>query len=313
MAHPAYVWIDGKLTPWDEATVHITSVGWSTMSGVFEGVKAYWNPDQAQLYGLQFREHFERFHRSMKMMRMQTPFSAQDLVQATTALLRANDCREDTYIRPIAYFPDVTWFQAMRDERTSIYISTAPFTSHLGAGRVSKACVSSWTRLGDNQMSPRIKAISNYQNSRMALLEALHDGYDSPILLNAQGKVTEGPASCLFFVRDGVVITPSLTSGILESVTRTTMLRLCRDVLDIPAVERDVDRTELYIADEIFFCGTGAELSPVGEVDHYVVGDGALGPLTKRIEAAFHDLVRGREQRFPSYRTPVYDAVAATR
>ena len=303
---PAYVWIDGGLTPWNEAHVHVTALGWSTMSGVFEGIKAYWNDSDGQLYGLQFKEHYDRFARSMKMMRMETSFTPDDLSRASAQLLQANECREDNYVRPLAYFADVTWFGSARGERTSIVIHTAPFKSGLGSGRTVRACVSSWTRIGENQLSPRIKCISNYQNSRMALLEALQDGYDQPILLNSVGKVTEGPASCLFIVRDGVAITPSLTSGILESVTRSTILRLCRETLQIPTQEREIDRTELYVADEAFFCGTGAEIQPIRDVDHYSIGDGSVGPITTQIEAAYHAMVRGRTPSFRGWRVPIY-------
>src|SRR5262249_31335833 len=167
-----------------------------------------------------------------------------------------------------------------------------------------RACVSTWTRLSDTAMPPRIKCVSNYQNSRMALREAKRNGYDSPILLNERGKVAEGPASCVFIVRDRVAITPAITSGILESITRRTILGLCRDELAIETAERDVDRSELYLADEIFFCGTGAEVQAVSEVDGYPVGDGAIGPATSRIERAFHDLVRGRS-RHAEHRTPI--------
>lgn len=306
MAHPKYVWLDGQLVPWEQATVHVSTLGWSTMSAVFEGIKAYWNPEQAELYGWQFREHYARFAASMRFMRMTPAFSPEDLVQASLDLLRANACQEDTYVRPLAFFRDATWFGALEDSPTSIVITTAPFTSVLGSGRTIRACVSSWTRLGDNQMAPRIKCISNYHNSRLALVEARQHGYDQPILLNSAGKVTEGPASCVFIVRNGVAITPSITSGILESITRTTILRLCREVLGIPTQEREIDRTELYLADEIFFCGTGAEVLPVGEIDGYIVGDGRIGPITAAIERLFHDLVRGRDSRYPEWRLPVY-------
>jgi branched-chain amino acid aminotransferase len=158
-------------------------------------------------------------------------------------------------------------------------------------------------------MSPRVKCLSNYQNSRLAAVEAKQNGYDQPILLNVQGKVTEGGGACLFLVRDGVAITPSATSGILESVTRSTVLRLCEDALGIPIREREVDRTELYIADEVFFCGTGAEILPVSSVDGYTVGDGEIGPLTARIEGLFHDIVRGRHPVYRQWSIPVYASV----
>ncbi|HXI15600.1 MAG TPA: aminotransferase class IV [Chloroflexota bacterium] len=320
---PAYLWMDGRLVPWDEASVHPSRLGWSTIGAVFEGIKAYWNEAEGKLYGWQFAEHYDRFQQSMRLERMRPDFTPEQLVEASVELLRANDAHEDTYVRPLAWHADATWFGHMEDSRTGIVITTAPFTSGLGSGKAVRACVSSWTRVGDNQLSPRIKCISNYQNSRMALLEATLNGYDQPIILNSQGRVTEGPAACIFIVRDGVVITPSLTSGILESITRTAVLRLCRDELGLPTEEREVDRTELYVAEEIFFCGTGAEIMPVCEVDHYRVGpaDSAggaagMGPLTAQIEQLFHAVVRGTQHGYGYWRTPIHtpihEAVRAT-
>ncbi|MGH2351194.1 MAG: branched-chain amino acid transaminase [Chloroflexota bacterium] len=303
---PRYLWMDGELVPWERATVHASRLGWSTMGAVFEGIKAYWNDGEAELYGWQFAEHYQRFAVSMRLERMRPQFTPEQLVEASAELLRANECRADTYVRPLAWHADATWFGHLEDSRTGIVITTAPFTSILGSEKAIRACVSSWTRVGDNQLSPRIKCISNYQNSRMALLEATLDGYDQPILLNSQGKVTEGPASCIFIVRGGVAITPSLTSGVLESITRTAVLRFCRDELHIPTQEREIDRTELYVADEVFFCGTGAEITPVRSVDHYQVGAGGVGPLTARIERLFHDVVRGRHPSYHFWRTAVY-------
>lgn len=309
-ATPNYLWKNGELVPWDQATVHASTLGWSTMGAVFEGIKAYWNPARAELYGLHFAEHFQRFVQSMRLMRMQLNFTAADFLPAAQELLRANDCREDTYVRPLAYHGDADWFGSLLDKRTDVIMWTAPFHSILGTGRAIRACVSSWTRLADNQMSPRIKAIANYQNSRMALIEAQLRGYDQPILLNPAGKVTEGPASCLFMVRNGVAITPHLTSGILESVTRDALLRLCREVLDLPVAERAIDRTELYIAEELFLCGTGGEVTPIREIDDYVVGNGQVGPLTARIEAAYHAVVRGDAPEFAEWRTPIWAPAA---
>ncbi len=310
--HAKYAWSDGTLVPWDEAKVHATTLGWSTMGAVFEGIKAYWNDQQPELYALQFPEHYDRFLESMRLQRMALRWSAQELVDASVELLRANEIKGDSYVRPIAYFGEATWFSTCAESSTNVFIWTTPFQAVLGSGRSVKACVSSWTRLNDNMMSPRIKCISNYQNSRMALIEAERHGYEFPILLNDQQKVTEGPAACLFIVRGGVAITPAITSGILESVTRRTLLQMCREDLGIPTEEREVDRTELYVANEIFFCGTGAEIQPVVEVDGYQVGSGGIGAITRRVEAAYHDMVRGRS-RHDHWRMPVYGAAAITR
>jgi branched-chain amino acid aminotransferase len=309
-ARPNYLWWNGEIVRWDDAQVHVTILGWSTIGAVFEGIKAYWSSERHELYALQFAEHYNRFLDSMRLQRMAPRWTAQELTEASLALLRANDVRHDTYVRPIAYFGGTTWFSSCVDSSTDVFIWTTPFESALGVGRTFKACVSSWTRLGDNMMSPRIKCISNYQNGRMALIEANRHGYDYPILLNDRQKVTEGPASCLFVVRDGVAITPATTSGILESITRRTLLQMCREDLNIPTEEREVDRTELYVADEIFFCGTGAEIQPVVEIDGYQVGGGAIGPITRRLEAAYHNMVRG-DSRHDRWRTPLYRAAEA--
>jgi branched-chain amino acid aminotransferase len=303
--HRAYLWWNGAIVPWDDA-----KVGWSTMGAVFEGIKAYWNDERQDLYALQFPDHYDRFLDSMRLQRMALRWRARDLVEASLELLRVNHVKRDAYVRPLAYFGDATWFSTCAEASTDVFIWTTPFDAVLGSGRTFTAGVSSWTRLSDNMMSPRIKCISNYQNSRMALVEANRHGYDYPILLNDQQKVTEGPAACLFVVRRGVAITPAITSGILESVTRRTLLQMCREDLGIPAEEREIDRTELYVADELFFCGTGAEIQPVVAVDGYQVGAGRIGPITRRIEAAYHDMVRGRS-RHDHWRLPVYGAVAA--
>jgi branched-chain amino acid aminotransferase len=310
-ATPRYLWLNGKLVRWEDATVHVTMLGWSTMSAVFEGIKAYWNAHEGQLYAYQFGEHYRRFAKSMKLQRMAPPWSPEELIEASLELLRANEAREDTYVSPLAYFGDETFYGTQSEGSTHIRITAQPFTSGLGTGRTTKACVSSWTRISDNVISPRVKCISNYQNSRLATIEARMNGYDQPILLNDRAKVAEGGASCLFLVREGVAITPSITSGILESITRATILRLCRETLNVPTEEREVDRTELYVADEVFFCGTGAEVRPVASVDGYQIGTGEMGPLTARIENLFHRIVRGREPGFSEWVAPVYAPVAS--
>lgn len=306
---PTYLWLNGKLVRWEDALVHASALGWSTIAAVFEGIKAYRNPEDGQVNVWQLREHYRRFAQSMKVERMNSPWSPEELIAATLELVRANDYRGDTYIHPLAYFGDETFYGTQTDTATHVRIIAQPTQSRLGSGKMVTACVSSWTRLSDNQLSPRVKCVSNYQNSRLAAVEAKLNGYDQPILLNSQGKVTEGGSSCLFIVRNGVAITPSLTSGILESITRDTILRLCREVLDVPVQEREVERTELYLADEVFFCGTGAEVMSISAIDGYRVGGGEIGPVTAGIEDLFHRIVRGRDPRYREWLTPVYAPV----
>ena len=301
-----YVWIDGELTPWDQATVHISHLGWSTVAAVFDSINAYWNPAHRQLYALQLVQHLDRLRQSMKMMRLQTDLTPEDLSNGALELLRANGYRRDCRVRPVSYQPDADWFGTWTESRTSIFMTTEARKSWLNRPIGVRAGVSSWTRISDNSMSPRVKGISNYQNSRLALLEANLRGYDQPIILNAAGKVAESATACVFIIREGRLITPSVTSGILESITRGSVIRLATELLDLPVQEREVDRTEMYVADEMFLCGTNAEIRPVISIDDYQVGDGVMGSITQRLADLFGALVRGDDSRFPEWRRPVY-------
>lgn len=304
---PEFLWRNGALTPWAEAVVHVNAVGHASVSSVFEGLKAYWNPEAEQLYAFRLGEHLQRLQYSLKVVRLRTRFSLADLVQGVLDLLRANQSRGDTYIRPWAFIEGVVYEQiAPADSPAEVIIDTWPFQSRMLTERGCRACISSWTRIGDNVLPPRVKAFSNYHNSRLATMEAKANGYDWPILLNDHHKVTEGPGSCVALIRDGKLITPDLASGVLESITRATLLSVAPEALSLPVIERPVDRTELYGADEAFFMGTGWEILPILEVDGLPVGDGKMGPVTRALDRLYHDLVRGIDPRFPSMRTPVY-------
>ncbi len=301
---PQFVWVAGKLTRWNDATIHITLLGTSSVSSVFEGVRAYWNASARKLFVFRLDAHLDRFAQSIRLMRMKQPFSNAEIKDAVAALLRANAHAEDVYIRPFA-FAEAAFFGSLPGDQAQIVLSTQGWPSRLKSDKVAHACVSSWSRITDNSMPPRVKASSNYLNSRLASEEAKRNGYDAAIILNPNGKVAEAPGACLMIVRDGKIITPSVTSGILESITRATLIKLCREVLNIDVIEREVDRTELYVAQEAFLCGTGAEITPLASVDRFTLGDGNRGPLTQRIEGLYHDLVRGIDTRYPEWRMPV--------
>jgi branched-chain amino acid aminotransferase len=306
--HPQYLWWDGKLVPWQEATVHVTQIHWTAVSAIFEGIMAYWNEDEEELFVFRLDAHLQRFLRSQKMMRMRQDYTVGQLTDAITELLRANDHRSDTYVFPYAYPAGGARFRtfssASEPGPAQITITTRASASHLLKRELKHACTSTWMRIPDNVMPPRIKNIANYRNSQLASAEASINGYDTPILLNAQGKVAEGPGACLMMVRDGKLVTPTATDSILESITRAAIMDLAKD-LGIEVVERQIDRTELYIAEEVFFCGTAAEITPIASVDRYVVGDGDQGPVTTELERHFHDIVRGKDRRYASWVTPV--------
>ena len=303
-----YIWRNGSIIPWEEATIHVNSVGHASVAGIFEGIKAYWNEEESQLYVFRIHEHYRRFLASIKMVRFSFPYSLEDLVHATLDLLRANEYRRDVYIRPYIFQKGIVreLLQAEPGKPVELIIDSWPFTSYQDPERALHVCVSSWTRISDNILPPRLKCFSNYHNGRLAAMEAKVSGYDWPILLDDRGKVTEGPGACLAMVRDGKLVTPPITSNILESVTRDTVIHIAQEILNIPVEERVIDRTELYMADELFFLGTGWEIMPVASVDRLPVGDGKPGPTTQAIREGYQKIVRGIDKRYPEWRTPVW-------
>ncbi|MEA2515952.1 MAG: branched-chain amino acid aminotransferase [Thermomicrobiales bacterium] len=304
--HPTYLWLNGERTRWEDGTIHVSELGWSTIGAVFEGIRAYWNADEGELYVFRLQEHLERLARSMKLVRLPLRYSLDELAAATRELLRANESREDTYIFPLAYTANSYTSRYDRpDAQSALQILTRPMPSHLGSDLKMRARVSSWRRISEEVMPPRVKNISNYRNGQLARMESLLDGYDTSLIINGQGKVSEAPGACVMFVRDGKLITPDLTSGILESITRDALITLAREELGLAVEERSVDRTELYVADEVFLCGTAAEISPVVSVDKYDIGDGEIGPITRELAELFEGVLRGRESRYGHWRAPV--------
>jgi branched-chain amino acid aminotransferase len=304
---PAFLWHSGELVEWDKAVVHVSLLGWSAISSVFEGIRAYWNDRQQQLYIFHLDAHLKRLFQSMKIMRMASPFSAEELSLGIAELLRANDYRCDTYIQPLAYFGGgIPGYLAVLERPGEILITARPSSTNLETPSVSHCNVSSWNRISDNVMPPRAKAITNYQNSRYVSTESRINGYEFGIILNQDGKVSEASYACIYIVRDGVAITPLISSGILESITRESLKQLLEQELNVPVVEREVERTELYIADEVFICGTAVEVQAVGSVDKYQVGNGETGPVVTRLRELFRQVVLGDIAAYADWSTPVY-------
>ncbi len=304
--HPAYIFWNDKLTHWEDATVHVSSIAWSALGGVFEGIRGYWNEDRHSLHVFRLREHMERLQSSSKLVRLPLEFSTEELIQITTDLVKANECREDTYIFPLVFSADseTNRFDPLA-LKSNLTIRTRPMPSHLGTDFSQNARFSTWTRISDTVMPPRVKNISNYRNGQLATHEVRMDGYDVAFMLNPQGKVSEAPGACIVAVVNGTLVTPDLTSGILESITRDAIITLAREELGLEVVERPVDRTELYLADEVFTCGTAAEITPVVSVDKYVVGGGEIGPVTTRLDGLLSSIMRGTDERYAHWVTTV--------
>jgi len=305
--NPKFLWRSGEMVEWDKATVHISQLGWTAISSVFEGIRAYWNDDRQELYIFHLDTHLKRLARSMKIMRMTSPFPNEELKDAIASLLKANEFRADAYVQPLAYFGGgIPGYLAVLERPGEIVITARPSASGLDESKVVSCNISSWNRISDNVMPPRAKAITNYQNSRYVSTESRANGYDFGIILNAQGKVSEASYACIFIVRDGVAITPPISAGILESITREVVKDLLEKDFGVPVVERDVERTELYIADEVFICGTAVEVQAVGSVDKYQVGDGETGPVVAKLREQFQSVVKGEHPRHADWCTPVY-------
>ena len=303
-----YAWMNGQFILWDEAKVHIASSCVTEGSSVFEGIRAYWNRSQEQLYLFKTREHLHRLYQSAGMMRMAPQYTAAELESVCVELMVKNAYRQDIHIRPAIYFGQGQGLFSYTPDKieTGVAITAVPRKTRLGSHTGMHVCVSSWKRISDADFPPRIKISANYHNGRLAAVQAALDGYDGAILLDERGKVAEGPVACVFLVRDGVAITPPVTGGILESITRTSVMELLEQELSVPVVEREVDRTELYIADEAFFCGTAMEIAPILSVDRYLIGNGEVGDITGRLETLYESIVRGEDSRYRESLLAVY-------
>ena len=304
MAEPK-IWMNGKLVTQADAVLPVNSAAVFYATNVFEGLRAYWNESDDQLYCFRLDEHFARFRESMKMMRFTVPYSDADLHAAVKETLTGNAFREDIHMHLVAY---VAGAGMEATSPTGLYINPRR-RARITEGSGLNCCITSWQRTSDNAIPIRLKSGSNYQNGRLATLQAKADGYDAPIFLNQGGTVAEGSGATFFMIRRGQLITPPLTSDILESITRTTLLESIAPALGMDVVERHIARTELYVADEAFFCGSGYEITPILSVDRFKLGQGGVGPLTQRLLDTYMNVVRGADSRFPEWRTPVYRAV----
>jgi len=297
------IWMNGKLVSQAEAVLPVNSAAVFYATNVFEGLRAYWNDHEEEIYAFRLAEHFARLRESAKMMRFALPYSDVDLYEAVREVLRGNEIRgEDIHMHLVAY---VLGAGLDATSPTGLYINPRR------RGRVAennglRCCITSWDRTSDNAIPIRLKCGANYQNGRLATLQAKADGYDAPIFLNRHGTVAEGSGATFFMVRKGRLTTPPMTSDILESITRATLMEhICPD-LGIDVYEREIARTELYVADEAFFCGSGYEITPIVSVDGFALGDGKPGHITQRLLAAYMNIVRGVDKRYSEWRTPVY-------
>jgi branched-chain amino acid aminotransferase len=301
-----WVYLDGEIKRYGDARLGLMTHALHYGTGVFEGIRGYWSPEHEQLFILKLRQHYARMERSVKVLKLEIPIPIDELCQVSIELVRMNNFRQDVYIRPFAFKSSEEIGVRLHNLKNSFAIYVTPYGNYVDIERGIRCMVSSWRRIDDNAAPPRSKITGIYVNSALAKTEAMENGYDEAIMLTHDGHVCEGSAENIFIVRDGRVITPPTSDNILEGLTRLGMMELFRKELDMEVVERSIDRSELYIADEIFLCGTGAQISPVVEVDHRVIGDGSVGPVVARLQKLYFEIVRGRNPKYRDWLTPVY-------
>jgi branched-chain amino acid aminotransferase len=300
-----YAFFQGKIVPYEEAKVGVLTHALNYGTGVFEGIRAYWNSDKEDLFLLLAREHYTRFLRNTRMVFIDVPYTVEELVNYTAELCRMQGYREDVYIRPLAYKSSETIGVSMQGIADDTAIIVTPFGNYVNMDRGLAVCVSSWKRSDDNAIPGRAKITGNYVNSALAKNEAILNGYDEAIVLNQLGYVSEASAANIFLVRDGVLVTPSVADGILEGYTRSAVITLARDEFGVQCVERSVGRSELYAADEIFLCGTGVQVAPITSVDRRRVGTGEIGPVSSALQKMYFDVVRARNPKYSDWLIPV--------
>src|SRR2546425_7014706 len=301
----AFAFLDGEFIPVREAKVSVLTHAFNYGTGVFEGIRAYWNAEDEQLHALHLKEHYGRLHRSCRIMRISLPYSVDDLVGITLELLRKCGYREDAYIRPIASKSSRLSGVRLHDLEDGFTVFAIPFGTYLPIDKGLSAAVSSWRRTDDNAIPARSKITGAYVNAALAKTEAQEAGFDEAIVLNQDGHVSEGSAENLFIVRDGTLVTPPGSDNILEGIVRASILKIAADEA-IPTQIRQIDRTELYLADEAFLCGTGTQINFVTKIDNRPLGEGTLGPITERIRRIYFEAVRGKVARYRGWVTPVY-------
>lgn len=300
------IYRDGRFVRYGDAKVGLLTHGLNYGTGCFEGIRGYWNPDEEQLYFFRLLEHFERMQRSAAFLLMELPESPRALCERTLELVRRNGYRENLYVRPIAFKASEEIGVRLHNVKSDFAIIAVPHKSYFDASTGLRAAVSSWRRIDDNSAPARSKLTGVYVSSAIAKTEAVSNGFDEAILLAADGHVAEGSAENIFIVRGGEVSTPAVSDSILEGITRSAIMELLNAEMGLRVVERAIDRSELFCADEIFFTGTAVGVSPVIEVDRRPVGNGAVGKISAALANLYKDVATGRIQRYARWLTPCW-------
>jgi len=306
MATPELVFFDGKIVPYHEATVGVLTHGLNYGTGIFGGLRGYWNDEEKQMFVFRPLDHYKRFLDSSKLLRMELPYTKESLTESTLELIRKQNFRQNIYIRPLAFYGDEIIGVRLHNLTPRMAISAVPFGNYIEQEEGAHVTISSWWRVEDNMIPARGKIVGAYVNSALSKTDAQLSGFDEAIVLSQNGHVSEGSAENIFMVKNGVFITPPVTENILEGIVRRTFIQLIRDELGLEVQERSIDRTELFLADELLFGGTGVQLVAITKIDHRLIGDGKIGPLTIKLRDLFFDAVFGRAAKYRHWCMPVY-------
>ena len=300
-----YAYFRGEIVPFEQATISIMTHAFNYGTGVFEGIRAYWNEDQGQSYILKLKEHYQRMLRSCKAMEIKVSLSLTELCNLTIELVRRNGYKEDVYIRPLAYKSQEKIGLGLRGVEDDFAIYLAPFGNYLDVSRGIKVCLSKFRRISSQSMPVGAKLTGTYFNSSLAKSDALRRGYVEAITLSHKGNVAEGSGENLFMVKGGKIITPPLSDDILPGITRAALMELARKELGIKVIEKSFKPAALYKADELFFCGTGAQVSPITQVEKKKIGRGKVGTITKELQDLYFMAVRGEMPKYKKWLTSV--------
>lgn len=299
------IWLKGEIIDVNDAKINVLSPTSQFGLNVFEGISCYWNDEKKQLYAFRLSEHYSRLLKSAKLLELNCKYTKDDFTKALIDVIKENEYEENLSVRQTLF---VDGFGSWGSEGpVEMFVAPIPRknTSKEYNKKGLNCCISSWRRISDENLSPRIKCGANYINSRVGQREALRNGYDTCIFLNSNGKVSEGPGSCLFIVKNGNLITPRLTDSVLESITRDTIIAIAKDS-KINVIERTIDRTELYSCDEAFLCGSAMEITPIYSIDKYAIGNGKTGEITKKIHLEYLNIAMGLNEKYKEWITPLY-------
>lgn len=301
-----YVFMDGDFVPDEKATISVRTNAFLYGTSIFEGIRGYWREDEKQIYVFRMKEHYERMHKNAKILHMKPKFSVQEMCDITIELLRKNKHEGDVYIRPTLYKSNYGIGPKLEGP-DSLLIFTCSMGDYVDISKGLSVCVSSWGRLDDNTIPPRGKFAGAYVNTALVKTDATMAGFDEALTLSSNGYVTEGSAMNFYLVEDGKLVTSREIDNILVGITRHTIKELAINELGLKVDERAINRTELYMADEAFFCGTGAQVSPITSIDHREVGDGNVGPISKKLQQLYFDVAKGKVDKYKHWCSAVYD------